>query len=159
MTLSRISAEQIRRAWADVENLRSIEDAGASVGLSRMQFYRRAKELGLGPRPHANAAVRPSKRPLFEAMWRDGVSLVEIGKVFSIHHMTVSTLAKQYGLPRRKLGGGQVCMKVTQWYEAQIVRAMARAARIEQAAMINAELVDRVGSNVMVGARHARGMA
>jgi hypothetical protein len=47
-------------------------------------------------------------------------------------------------------------MKVSEWREAHLARAMAASARIEQAAMINAEMSDKRRDNRMVGSEHAR---
>jgi len=156
MTLSRISAAHIRAAWLDTENHRTIAAAGRSVGLSRMQFYVRAKELGLGARPHGHGKLRPSQVALFKAMWTDGVSLAEIGRVFGVDPMTVSSWPPKYDLPRRQKGPHQISMKVSEWREAHLARAMAASARIEQAAMINAGMSDKRRDNRMVGSEHAR---
>ncbi len=143
---SAVAADAIRAAWADL----SVTDAelAARLGIARSSLWRNAKALGLPPRPRKQHSVKD--RALFAAMWAEGVSLAEMGRVFAVHPMTVSATAKAFGLPPRRSGGPQRALRADQFGAALadriLARRLARVADETQAALRLSEMVDRIVS-------------
>lgn len=143
MADKRIPAAAVRRVWLDL-SLNGAQ-AAARLGLARVNLQKRAKALGLPPRPKGRRRVMQDA-DLFGRMWAAGVSLREMAAHFGCHPLSVSQRARDDGLTMRKAGGGQVGQTVAGFFaaeaEARLARDLAAAARAEQAALALAEMVD-----------------
>lgn len=137
-----------------------------AMGITRQGAGWHAKRLGLPSREKVRR--RLADQDALTEMWLAGVSAKEIAAHFGMaHHSCAVTAARKLGLPRRqrgpsgKMNGGWLpTITAEQFFtdKAQGVLGarMAEAARTEQAAMINAELVDKRRDNRLVGSEHAR---
>jgi len=140
----KISRATLRDLY-EVKNLPG-EDIAAALGVAVDTVWRKAKAFGLR-RPAVNNyrthIVWPAE---FDQMWLDNVLMADIfaaAKTELVDHRIVAKEAKRRGLPSRQRGGARwAAITIEQWQQIRLARAMAKAARIEQAAMINAEMVD-----------------
>lgn len=156
-TYKRVAATVFRAAWAD--RTRLLSDLSTEFGLCRRSLLNRAKALGLPPREPLGRerAIGRNREADFKLFWRLGVGSRDLCEHFQISLRCVRTTRARLGLPMRPTGWRST-ITISQILEARLSLAMARNARVEQAAMINAELVDRVSENNWVGIRQARGM-
>ena len=109
-----------------------------------------AHHMGLPTR----AKLRKKKHDpaLLSEMWLAGVSSHEIAAHFGMaDHSCATQAAAALGLPRRvrgksgkRNGGWLANLPITEFFEAKLAAKMAADARLEQAAMANAEMVDVV---------------
>lgn len=148
MADKRIPTAAIREAWMD-PTLTSAE-AAAKVGLSRPNLWKRAKALGLPPRPTGR---RPATdETLLAAMWAAGILARDIAAHFGCNVLTVSQTARRLGLARRRQGGQRKAVRLSAWIAQQCMEALARAmreaARETNGALKVAEMVDRKTSKV-----------
>jgi hypothetical protein len=120
--------------------------------------YRAAQSLGLPARPRG----RPAKacREKIKAMWLAGVVTHEIAAVTCVSVKAVAYNVKAMGLPKRESGRSGLQKGNIDRYEyalRELQKRLAQAAAKEQAAMINAEMVDGVaGGGHLVGHSFAR---
>jgi hypothetical protein len=137
----KIPAARIREVWLDLSL--TTQEAAETVGLKgRGPLQRRAKALGLPPRPKGRA---PSTDPeIFEPLWRAGVSLAEMAQVFDCHPMTIHHTSRRMNLPSRRAGGHQISLTVRGMIMDIQAARMAQTARTEQAAFLGAEMADKV---------------
>jgi hypothetical protein len=148
MADKRIPAAAIREAWMDA-TLTSAE-AATKVGLSRSNLWKRAKAMGLPPRPTGR---RPATdEALLAAMWSAGILARDIATHFGCNVLTVSQTARRLGLALRHQGGPRTAVRLSVWLAHRRMEAMARAmreaARETDGALKVAEMVDRKSSKV-----------
>lgn len=123
-----------------------------TMGVTRQAVSWHAHHMGLPSRTKLRR--RKSDPALLSEMWLAGVRSSDIARHFGMaHHSCAVTAAKKMGLPRRKRGpsgrmngGWEANITLEQFLEAKLGQRMAEAARIERGALINAEMMDRVGS-------------
>ena len=134
-----------------------------AMGVTRQAVQARAKAMGLPSRGHIR--LRKADPDLLREMWAAGVKTSEIAAHFGMAFPACASLAAiKLGLPRRvrgasgKRNGGWVAtITLAQFFEMRLARRMAETAREEQAAAINAEMVERGFNKCLVGLHHARG--
>lgn len=158
MTGTAFNREIFARLWND----HSVPTAriAAAMGLTRQGVSWHARKLNLPGRDKL-------RRKLYEEttlrdMWLAGVKASEIAKHFGMaHHACASTAARKLGLPRRQRGpsgkmngGWPATISLTEYFEAKAAARLAVVAAREQAALINAEMVDTIGYR-LCGAIHA----
>ena len=161
MADKRIPAATIRAAWADLSVSATV--AAERIGLSRNALHKRAKRMGLPPRPDGR---RPkANERLLRRLWLAGVPAKEIARLFGCHTLTISqTVRRIPDLPMRAPGGyrrgptlEQVLEDLKMQRIARTAQSFAQTAAMEQAQMINAEMADRIGSTgAVVGSAIAR---
>ena len=154
----RIAPAVFRAAWLD--RSRYLSDLSKEFGLSERALRERAKTMGLPVRAPLGRelSITGPNEALFIIFHRRGVAAPEIARHFKVSLRCIANTRDRLGLePRRN--GWKPTTTISQIMEERLGHRMARAARVEQAAMINAEMVDRVSDNRVVGARHVRGMA
>lgn len=150
----RISSAEFAALWADHSITRA--EIGRRVNLCEKAVTKRAVALGLPLRGQGSKkpSLKPADEPLFRDLWRAGVSAAEIAERFGFKYRTVANTCARLKLPKRP-PGQRPKMTMAQYRETLLGRAMARAAAIEQGAIINADMADQIGYNV-VGAKKAR---
>jgi hypothetical protein len=161
MTARKINEEVFKLLWADL-NIKT-ERIAQAMGVTRQAVQWRAKHMGL-PSREKNRAMKHDPKLLAE-MWDAGVSSAAIAAHFGMaDHTSASQAARKMGLRPRvrgpsgyRNGGWLPTITVEEFTQIRLAKAMAAAARSEQAAMINAEMVDRSGSGP-VGYNHAQGL-
>lgn len=124
-----MSSAAIRAAWLD--RTLSSEDAARSVGLSRVQFWKRAKALGLPPRPRGRRfSVAECDLPVIREMWERGVPRAKIAQQFGLAEQTPSALARRFGWSvrrrPRKINGRNLETCKSMWISGVPVSAMAK---------------------------------
>lgn len=127
----------LRRLWMD--DSRTNAQIAAEIGYSAPGLRSVARRLGLPPR-----RLGPKSRidrDLLVRLWTAGVGKREIAAHFGVDRSTLCYTAQLLGLPKRP-SGFHPLMTLAQFNEAELGRLMADAARIEAAAMRNAEMVD-----------------
>lgn len=150
-----ISALKLRTLWLDYTI--SKDQAAARAGMSSRHMQDLAVKAGLPRRPiHCPPKVIVDQRE-FRMMWAAGVSTKDIAEAFGCYRKTVLREAHRMGLPPRHPGFTGTCT-LDQYQATRLRLSMAAAARVEQAAIINAEMADRTVNNVVVGSRHVRGV-
>lgn len=132
-----VTDAEFRRLWMDKRL--STADIGALLGISATAVGIRAKARRLPPRVKGSHPQRID-RDLMVAMWRDNVGLAELAGHFG---RSVDAIVKWF----RARGMTRTChrgnlLTVAQWQELQVARRMAEAARVTQAAMREAQMVD-----------------
>lgn len=152
-----VSAARMRRLY-EVENL-SLEAIAAQIGCDPQTVWRKAKNLGLR-RPTTNNYARRIKWPAdFNQMWRAGVLIADIMQAAVTEQVDVrcvSREARRRGLPPRNKGARWKAITMDEYRQINLAKAMAKTARIEQAAFISANLADRVTATRFVGHDHAK---
>lgn len=139
-----------------------VQRIAAAMGITRQGVSWRARSLGLPSR--AKVRARKADPDLLRDMWLAGVASAEIARHFGMASGdSAATAARMLGLPRRKRGpsgrmnGGWLpTITVAEFFEMKLAERMRVAAIIEQAAMINAEMADKVSSGARVGLQHAK---
>lgn len=141
-----------------------------AMGITRQGVSWHAKRMGLPSR--GKVRWRLAEPDLLTEMWIAGVAAREIAAHFGMSNPSCAVnAAKNMGLPRRqrgpsgKMNGGWLpTITAEQFFTTRnqglYGMRMAESARVEQAAMIAAEMADkRRDNNKFVGADHARGVA
>lgn len=128
-TGKRISNAAIRKAWLDPDL--TAGQAAAVVGLTRSNLWLRVKALGLPPRRPGRRETCP-RGPEFVAMWRAGVRAADIAAHFGCHVLTVSRVAAELGLKKRRQGTKPVPLLR---YRMQVVAQAENAALAAQKAV------------------------
>ena len=157
----RISPSALRAAWLDPD--RRVKDIAAEVNLSPRALRVRVRAIGLDVRSLATKkpSISTDQEALFCLAWRAGVGLQDMAAHFGVSARTVANTRCRLCLPGRINGTKPrttMAHLLASVRERELAGQMARAAQLEQAAMINAELVDRVADNNWVGIKHARGL-
>lgn len=149
----------LRRLY-EVEDLTCAE-IGKRLDIHPDTVWRKARKLGF-KRSVRNNYRRKVKWPDdFDLMWRAGVRQTDIMAAADgtlRYFRNVAKEAKRRGLPQRMAGCQRNLISMDDYRAMRLARAMAAAARIEQAAMINAEMADYLPNKRQVGDRQARGM-
>jgi len=154
-----VSKSRLRQLY-EVENL-TCDDIAARLGCHRDTVWRKAQSMGLRratKNKYAHRIVWPKD---FDQLWMDGVLITDIMAAATTDLTDVrcvSREARRRGLPPRKKAARWTSITLHDYRQITLARAMRQAARIEQAAMINAELVDKTKNNTWVGAQYARGL-
>lgn len=137
----------------------TIHEIANEIGIDPRTLWQRAMSLGMKPRPKGrlfNLTVWPDD---FDHLWLSGVPIKDIMRACPKppkSESNVSLEASQRGLPRRRNGPQRNTISLE---EARAKRAMEAASKIEQAAMINAEMADFHHAGRQVGAQHAKGLS
>lgn len=155
-----VSVAQMRRLYVEADL--SIEDLGRALGMHPDTAMRKAKAMGLKKPTRNNYRHKVTWPAEFNQMWLDGVLIADImaaAKTDLTDIRCVSREARRRGLPPRTKNRRWTAITINDWQQMRLASRLARAARIEQAAMINAELADRVIGSRYVGHQHARGEA
>jgi len=141
MTVKRISNADIRRAWLDGSI--TTAQAAASVGLHRVNLWRRAKALGLPRRRNGGPPVLFAG-PEFVAMWCAGVGIADIAAHFGGRPTGVKDAARRLGLSRRPAPHRPIPLAQyrARCAEEALAARMAAAARQERQALRLADMVD-----------------
>lgn len=150
-----VSKAEFARLWADTSL--SQAEIGKALGISQAAVSMRGQTRGLPPRKSGPRRCKINLA-LLEEMWRAGVSAIGIGKALGVCERTVRSRAAEMGLPRRTSHDARSYISLAAFAHQKLAKRMAEAARLEQAAMINAEMVDFDKAGRAIGLRHARGM-
>lgn len=145
--LSRIAPARFREAWLSGERR---ADMSKRFGLSDHAITKRAKAMGLPLRGFKTKkpSIGAASEPLFRAMWVAGVGMPEMAAHFAVDRRTISNTRERLGLlPRQP--GARPRMTLTQFFEVRLSEQMAMSARLEAAALINAEMVDQIGRGLI----------
>lgn len=138
----RLSDARVRELWPGTELTR--RTVKALAGCSYETIRLRARALGLPARPTGRSKLRG---PLFESLWRAGVSSREIARLFGAVEASVGVAAAGLGLPPRRRGGWCPLMTLAAFQERTLAAAMqarsAREARAIMAALDKAQAADR----------------
>jgi hypothetical protein len=139
----RISPAALRAAYADPD--RTIASIAAEFGMSMRGMRKRIKAIGEAPR--SLATKRPSitlaQEPLFRQAWAEGVPAGDMAEHFGVSYRTICNTVERLWLPKRRPGvKGKV--RMAHILQGHMATAMARTAAMEQAAIINAEMADRL---------------
>ena len=139
-----MSRAEFARLWADKRL--TVAQIGAAIGVSGAAVSSRAVKRGLpgrqmGPLP----AIRDDA--MFRELWAAGVMIDDMAQVFGVNPKSIRNHVTRLGLPRRGVRGPTITMD--DYRQAKLGACMAEAARIERGALINAEMVDRVGSGLI----------
>jgi len=135
-----LDAEQVRQVWADVR-LVTMADKAAVLGCGEKALNERRRALGLpdlpcGPKPRLD-------RALLRRLWDAGVSSSEIAPALGVSRDVVVYTAKRMGLARRGVAYRPL-KTMAEVMQAALQAKLREAARIESAALLNAEMVDRI---------------
>ena len=152
----RIAPAVLRAAWLD--RTRFLSELSVEFGLSPRALRERAKAMGLPAREPLGRepAIKGEREVLFVTLWKAGAGAPDLMRHFKVSLRCVSATRARLGLePRRN--GWKPTTTINAIMEERLAALMSRHARIEQAAFINADLVDRVADNNWVGIKHARG--
>lgn len=125
----RIPAAAIRRAWLDPGLTRA--EGARLVGLTRVNFWLRARALGLPQRKGGRPKVLPEA--LFARMWLAGVRAADIAAHYGTGAVTPWQTARRMGLPSRARGERRIGLAefLAAEAEAALARRMARTAEAE----------------------------
>ena len=151
-----VTEAEFSRMWHD--HALTYQDIADALKITKRGLYQRAKTRSFPDRRPILWAQMDGFDDEFPMMWRGCVRGDDIAKHYGRSVAAVEKKARQLGIRRGRTVNRHHPGITMELYQAVRLRlAMARAARIEQAAMINAELVDRVADNNWVGIKHARG--
>lgn len=126
-----VSAATIRRLWLDRSML--LTEVSRITGLHRVTLMRRARALGLPPRPQWRAKASIPDADLYTVMWADGLSARHIATYFGVSYDTAVVTAKRLGLARRPAGFRPISF--SEWQDVQFARRLAASAAETNAAM------------------------
>lgn len=156
----------VLKSAVDVAAVRALCEAGHSpLQIARRLGLKHAtvcsvivrKRLQRNGKSVPHISLRSDDR--FRAMWAAGVHLSDMAAVYGVADGTIWNVARRDGLPARVRGVGPR-VTIDQFRSDQLRVAMATAARVEQAAMRRADMVDRLMSDdglaAIVAARRAR---
>lgn len=150
----RVSRAEFTRQWLAGE---TAEAMALHFGCCTKTITNKAKAFKLPMR--TGGPGRKHDYSLICRLYADGVLVGDIARAAGLPHPAHVTRAVQMmGQPRRTKSEAvkRQWLTLDQWHEAQMARAMAQDARAEQAAMINAEMTDRMRTGPQVGLRQAR---
>jgi hypothetical protein len=135
MTVKRgkqVSEAEFRRMWND--HSMPAQVIADRLGISVSAVGCRARCRNLPNRPGGKGSGRRLKKELFREMWDANVKPAHIAGFFKVCPENVTKRARIWGFPDRD------CHR---WNSITMTTfLLARAARVEQAALINAEMVD-----------------
>lgn len=122
----RIPAATIRRVWQDGSI--SSAEAAASVGLSRVNLWQRAKKLGLPPRK--SGRLFKVDEGQFRKLWSAHVSIAEMAAYLGCATCSIPQIRRRLGLPKRRMGKHPT-ITMAQFWELQLGLAMQRQAKVD----------------------------
>ncbi len=132
------SRAEFAAAWNDPQLTRA--EIAERFGMSELHTWRVAKRFGLPPRK-IGPRLKRVPDAFIRAAWLAGVSAGEICEAAGIVPDTLYARLEPLGLSRR--GPGARPKMTLAEFRAVLLRArLGRAAREEQAALLNAEMVD-----------------
>jgi len=139
-----MSRAEFARLWADKRL--TVAQIGAAIGVSGAAVSGRAVTRGLpgrqmGPLP----AIRDDVK--FREMWAAQVSIADMALFFGVNPKSIRNHVTRLGLPRRGARGTPITLD--DYRAIKLRERMAEAARIEHAALINAEMVDQIGRGLI----------
>jgi hypothetical protein len=134
------SAKAFADAWINPDVTR--DQIAARFGMSNLHTWRVAKRLGLPPR-RIGPRIKAVPEAFIRAAWLAGVGSHEIAARAGICPDTLFHRAKAMGLPLRG-SGVRPKMTLMEFDAIALRERLAAAARVERAALINAEMADRV---------------
>lgn len=102
-----IAVATIRRLWRD--NTKTVAESAAIVGLSRVNFQRRAKALGEPSRRIGRFKPAITDLVTFKAMWNARLSVTDMAKHFGVCQITIYKTAKAHGFPQRRYMKKPIC--------------------------------------------------
>lgn len=153
-----VTNAELAQMWDD--RALTYQDIADMLNITKRSLYQRAKTRGLPDRRPILWAQMDGFDEQFPMMWRGCVRSDDIARHYGRSIAAVEKKARQLGVRRgRKVNRHHPGITMELYQAVRLRLAMTCAARIEQAAMINAELVDRVSDNNWVGIRQARGQA
>lgn len=135
-----LDADHVRQVWADTQ-LVTMADKAAALGCGEKALNDRRRALGLpdlarGPKPRLDKA-------LLRRLWDAGVSSSEIAPALGVSRDVVIYTAKRMGLARRCVAYRPL-KTLSEVMQGALQAKLREAARIEAAALLNAEMVDRI---------------
>lgn len=133
----RVSRAAFERMWLDPTV--TTDQIAARFGIHRSTVTPVGKRFGLPPRKQGSK--RHAIPAGFADMWAAGVRGADIAAHYGYSRNYLARVASNAGLPPRKQGGHYL-MRLDDYLQVKMALSMARSARIEQAALINAEMVD-----------------
>jgi hypothetical protein len=138
------SVPAFRQLWLDPSL--SLAEIGARLGMVKRSVSIHARRLGLGPRQTGRRATVVFDA-LFDRMWLDDVTTGAMAAHYGCSRSNIGHEARRRGLPgrARTMPGRKT---LAQFQEAQLGRAMARHAKIEQDALRLSEMVDGFAQRV-----------
>lgn len=141
----RIPPAALRAAYADPD--RTMDSIAAEFGISMRGLRKRIKAIGEAPRSLATKrpSITTAQEPLFRRAWAEGVPAGDIAAHFGVSYRTIANTVDRLGLPKRRPGVKSKA-RIAHIVQERMAAAMARTAAIEQAAMINAEMADRLSA-------------
>lgn len=151
----KVSPARIRALWMD--HSRSVQQAADTIPMSGRHFAELARRMGLPRRPVNRPPDAITNKAEFRLMWNAGLSTDDIAEACGCHRRTVLKQAHRMGLPSRHRGFKGRCT-VEQYRATKLRLLLEQAARIEQAAIINAAMADKGRDNRLVGIRQARAL-
>lgn len=109
------------------------DEIAAMFGVRRSSVSRMGQVRGLPPRKAGPKPTYDAAR--FKALWLAGVAASDIAADLGISRNYTTVLAKHLGLQKRPQGGWKP-VSLADYRAAQLLEAMAAAARVEQAAAL-----------------------
>lgn len=118
----------VRRLWRDTSL--TVAEAAKIVGLSRVNFQRRAKRIGEPPRQRGRFKPAITDLATFETMWKARLSVVDMAKHFNVCRMTIYKTATAHGLPHRRHMKKPIC-SASEFQSVLAIEAMKKSAEAE----------------------------
>lgn len=134
-----ISEAEFRRLWDDPSI--TVAQIGERLGIRQTAVSSRAKTRNFPPRP-ARGTKPICDVAQLTRMWLAGVAIPGIAEALGCNEKTVRNTRVRLGLPERSPGRWKASIGLADFRAVQLRDALAARAREEQAAMINAEMVD-----------------
>ena len=133
----KINRRAFEAMWHDPA--KTTDEIAAAFGLHRSSVTPLGYRLGLSPR---KSGPKPRlDEAMFRALWAAKVTTAEIGRVMGVARNYPGVVAKRLGLPKRPQGmRGSITL--ADFRALQLRDALSARAREEQAALLNAEMVD-----------------
>lgn len=128
----RVSEAEFRRMWMNPDM--PVQVIAERLGVTVSAVGCRARIRKLPPRPGGKGSGRKLEPALFREMWDANVKPSHIAAFFKVHIENVTKRARLWDFPPRDC---------TRWNSITMAEfILRRAARAEQAALWNAEMVD-----------------
>lgn len=132
-----ISEAEFRRMWMDGGLM--VADIAAQLGVTVSAVCCRAKLRGFPPRKAIRNRV--INDPEFAELYLSNVMTRDLCALYGVTHSRINRTAARLGIRIRNLRG-KAGVTIETYRAAKVLIAMRASARVEQAAMINAEMVD-----------------
>lgn len=128
-----ISNAVLRALWLDPAETR--QSIAAKAGCSYCAVYNRARAMGLPSRLTVRRRGAFLTSPLFEAMWRAGVSGYDMARHFGVAQSSISRAAAAADLPARRAGQA-ARMTLAQFRQTLLAAQMQLRRKIEIALLL-----------------------